>query len=388
MIVNIEFFDENPIENVVTSLNYKIDKTIFFGYGRVMEERKKGVERFLKKVCGVKEVLFCRVEELDLPGIMEAIEREVQAEVVRGNQVFFDLTGGESLTLVALGLLSQDMNAPMHIFDIKRDEMREFGYEDVPSLSETAEYCPITLNLDSFISLYGGTVNYRMQKEFKQVWSEEQTRDVKEMWKLSRKYSQRWVHYSAFLRKCEPDYQLAVVLEESLFKAEAGKNRRLGGIREFNQFLKECESLGFLKNLFSSGGSWHFAFKSQEIQSYFWDGGSILEMYAFLLTSQREGVTDCRVGVHIDWDGVLHQAAGEDVLNEIDIMSVNHNLPTFISCKIGNVDQMSLYELETVASRFGGKYARKVLIVAKELSSGHMRRAKEMDIEVINIGSF
>ena len=32
MIINVEFFDENPIENVITNLNYKIDKTIFFGY--------------------------------------------------------------------------------------------------------------------------------------------------------------------------------------------------------------------------------------------------------------------------------------------------------------------------------------------------------------------
>ena len=371
---------------MITSLNYKVDKTIFFGYRHIIDGWNRSVERFLKKVCGVKEVLFCCVEDLNLPGIMESIEKEVQAEVVRGNQVFFDLTGGESLTLVAFGLLSQEMNAPMHVFDIKKDEMREFGYEDVPALSEVAEYRPIRLNLDSFISLYGGTINYRMQKEFKNVWGDEDVRDVEEMWKLSRKYSARWVHYSAFLRKIEPDYNLEAEFEEQFFKGEAQKNRRLGGIREFQRFLTECRELGFLKNVSRSQGRWHFAYKNQEIQSYFWDGGSILEMYAFLQASKNEGVEVCRVGVHIDWDGVLHAGAGEDVLNEMDIMSINHNLPTFISCKIGNVDQMSLYELETVASRFGGKYARKVLITAKELSGGHLRRASEMNIEVINIG--
>ena len=52
MIVNIEFFDAEPIENVMTSLNFKIDKTIYFGYDDVMEKQKKSTERFLKKYCG------------------------------------------------------------------------------------------------------------------------------------------------------------------------------------------------------------------------------------------------------------------------------------------------------------------------------------------------
>lgn len=36
MIINVEFFDDNPLENVITSLNYKVDKTIFFGYERML----------------------------------------------------------------------------------------------------------------------------------------------------------------------------------------------------------------------------------------------------------------------------------------------------------------------------------------------------------------
>ena len=36
-------------------------------------------------------------------------------------------------------------------------------------------------------------------------------------------------------------------------------------------------------------------------------------------------------------------------------------IPTFISCKNGNVDQMALYEIETVANRFGGKYAKQTI---------------------------
>jgi len=110
--------------------------------------------------------------------------------------------------------------------------------------------------------------------------------------------------------------------------------------------------------------------------------GSILEMYTFLKELEDDEVNDCRVGVHIDWDGEIHAASDEDVLNEIDVISMKNNQPTFISCKIGNVDQMALYELDAVASRFGGRSVKKALSVAKEVSQSHQLRAKEMGIDI------
>ena len=47
MIVNVEFFDEEPIENVMTGMKFQIDKTIFFGYQNIMEKREKATEAFL-----------------------------------------------------------------------------------------------------------------------------------------------------------------------------------------------------------------------------------------------------------------------------------------------------------------------------------------------------
>lgn len=155
----------------------------------------------------------------------------------------------------------------------------------------------------------------------------------------------------------------------------------MGRQGHFDQFLDRCKELGFLKSLDRGHGVYQFTYKNENIKNYFWDGGSILEMYGFLLESETNP-SDCRVGVHIDWDGVFHREWGIDVLNEIDILSIHNNLPTFISCKMGSVDQMALYELETVATRFGGKYARKVLMVAKDVAGGHTLRAEEMGIEI------
>ncbi|MBQ6948885.1 MAG: DUF1887 family protein [Firmicutes bacterium] len=384
MNVNFEFFDENPIENVITSLHHKIDKTVFFGYESVTSEQRRPVETFLQNVCGVKEVKFCAVSETDLDQIIERICQCVCRELDAGNQVFFDLTGGESLPLVAFGIVSREFQAPMHSYDIRKETLREYGYEGKPALSQVAAEQKIQMNLDQYISLFGGKVNHKMHKSFKKSWTEEDRNDVEAMWKLSREFKNKWLHYSALLRKFPPDDYLFVSASAEEMERALKSNRSLGRAGHFHQFLDRCEALGFITSVKYGAEGYQFYYKNTNIKNYFWDGGSILEMYGFLLESEQDPEpSDCRVGVHIDWDGVFHREWGVDVLNEIDIMSIHNNLPTFISCKMGSVDQMALYELETVATRFGGKYARKVLMVAKEVAGGHLERAKEMGIEVV-----
>ena len=105
-----------------------------------------------------------------------------------------------------------------------------------------------------------------------------------------------------------------------------------------------------------------------------------MEMHTFM--QERVGADDCRVGVHLDWDGVIYNNSMKDTVNEIDVLSLRGVVPTFISCKNGTVNQMALYELETVAERFGGKYAKKVIAAPQGLNETHALRAKEMKIEI------
>jgi len=381
MIVNVEFFDANPIENVITSLNYKLDKTIFFGYEETMCAQSRTICSFLTDVCAVPSVEFYPVSKTELSDILETISTQVKKELDNGNQVYFDLTGGESLPLVAFGILASEFCAPMYIFDIKTNALKEYNCHKVIPLSQAAQKRSLNMNLDQFIALYGGSINQKHKKSFKSL-KPEQAADIEHMWNLSRSYDKRWVYYSAVIRQFPPGDNLEVYVDQIKFLAEYNKNRRAGNIKGFHRFLKDCEAMGFIQILSLGKKGYHFCYRDSFIKEILWDSGSILEMYAFLLESRDPEVTDCRVGVHIDWDGVVHQGGNRDVLNEIDVMSIRGNLPTFMSCKIGNVDQMALYELETIASRFGGSYAGKVLSVAKELPPAHLRRAREMGIRV------
>ncbi len=382
MIVNFEFFDNDPMKNVITNLNYKIDKTVFFCNEELEADKKTTISDFLQSVCATKEVEFCAVDAIDLYAITEAISDKVDEELGAGNQVYFDLTGGDSLQLVAFGMVSKDLQAPMHMYDMASGEMYEYGYEGAELMSQSLEYDPISLNLDEYIALYGGVINYRMHKSYKEDMGEDAAEDVIKTWELSRKYSGKWVYYCGLMRKFIPDANLRVQILGSQMLKEAQKLKYVGSTNAFKKFLRECELLGLIKDVTHINSVFSFTYKTEAIKNYFWDSGSILEMYTFIKELEDEEVNDCRVGVHIDWDGEIHTASDEDVLNEVDVISMKNNQPTFISCKIGNVDQMALYELDAVASRFGGRGVKKALSVAKEVSPSHQLRAKEMGIEI------
>jgi hypothetical protein len=64
-------------------------------------------------------------------------------------------------------------------------------------------------------------------------------------------------------------------------------------------------------------------------------------------------------------------------------------VPVFVSCKNGQVTPEELYKLNTVAERFGGRYAKKVLVAPALDSLGETgkyvrRRAKEMHIKILD----
>ena len=169
MIVNIEFLDNEPIENVITSLHYKIDKTIFFGFADVIEKKKEITKNFLKKYCGVREISFVCLPEYQLDSILATMRKVVEQEKLRKNDVFFEVTGGESLILIAFGMLAESFKAPMHSFDIETQKLIELNKENVTPISEVAQKQHIKLDLDAFIEMQGGKLITAFTKERK-IW--------------------------------------------------------------------------------------------------------------------------------------------------------------------------------------------------------------------------
>ncbi|MBQ8857194.1 MAG: hypothetical protein IJ024_03505 [Lachnospiraceae bacterium] len=381
MIVNIEFLDDEPIENVMTSLNFKIDKTILFGFQDVIAEKERVTERFLKKYCGVKEVVFCPLSENNLNSVTKTMRKVIEREKAQKNDIFFDITGGENLILVAFGMLAEAFQAPMHMYEIETQELTELNDEEVTPISQIVPKQDIRLTLDGFIEMRGGLINYNLQKDMKNLDDPEFVQDIRKLWDISSKYGEKWNLFADFLRRCcEPDEELWVNVTGKQVLGALRKINRFRSVRELGKILKDCANAGVLQSFINTQERLSFQYKSVKIKELLWDAGSILEMHTFM--EERVSADDCRVGVHLDWDGVIYNHSAKDTLNEIDVLSLHGVIPTFISCKNGSVNQMALYELETVADKFGGKYAKKVIAAPQGLNDAHSLRAKEMNIEI------
>jgi hypothetical protein len=151
-----------------------------------------------------------------------------------------------------------------------------------------------------------------------------------------------------------------------------------------NEIFTALEEAGAVLDFKCNDGKYYFRYSNSKVHDLLCEGGSILELHTY--HSEKCGSDDCMVGVHIDWDGKIHELPTEDVLNEVDVLKLNGYVPTFISCKSGkmggNQALHAMYELETVAARFGGKYAKKVLVISQGMNGVYRERAGEMGIEV------
>ena len=386
MKVNVEFLSSEPLNNVITCMRYEMDKVLFFGYEDKIERMQKVTESFLKKYCGVKETEFVSLPEGDFDGIRKAIRVTVTKEVIRGNRMYFDITGGDSLILVAFGQLSTEFMASMHMFDVPENRLIEFNHGPIHLLSADANQRTEQYNLDHFIEMQGGVINYRLQKNIKKDEDSEFSHDIDAIFDVAKKEWEVWNPFSEFLRtRMVPDENLRVVRKTEKVKAMlSSSGGRLRNIERFSEIIDSLAEKGVLQEVEHNDEVYRFRFKNKEIKDCVWESGSILEMNVY--GKEKAVSDDCRVGVHLDWDGVIHQKGFSDVINEVDVLSLKGNIVTFISCKSGKMDSKqtlhALYELDTVANRFGGKYARKVLVSAQRLSQNYLERAREMGIEV------
>ena len=138
------------------------------------------------------------------------------------------------------------------------------------------------------------------------------------------------------------------------------------------------------------------AYKDAQVKRCLTKAGQALEMKVYLIAQSLADETgalvydDAKNGVLIDWDGEWHEDVPNvyDTVNEIDVLLMNGMIPVFISCKNGVITSDELYKLWTVAERFGGKYAKRVLVASSidflgEAGEYLRQRAKDMEIRLI-----
>lgn len=388
MNILFDFLDEDAIENIITCLEYKLDKVIYFGSNELIKLNRSRTKYALLNICNVDNVEFCAIESENLDVLIESLERVILKELIPTNHLFFDVTGGEGLNLVAFGMLSQKHNLALHMYDILSGELTQLnniGY----TLDQCCKKQNIKLDLSQYIRMQGGIINQELQKDCKNVDNPELVPYIDGLWSVVKKYAPQWNMFSNFLKNefdfsDRLDVQLTAQGLISLFRNSSSPL--------FNKpchlfcILDDLEKIGAVENVIHKNGRFAFKFKNHSIKKYILENGCILELHTYMEESKHSDY--CAVGVHIDWDGIIHgnQVDINDVLNEIDVLSITNNIAHFISCKCGNLNankaMQALYELSTVAKRFGGKYSKMTLATCMLPRPTDIERATQMNIEI------
>ncbi len=385
MTVNFEFLGPEPIENVITCMHFMVDTVVFFGYSEMINLHKVPTTAFLKEKCKVKEVIFHNLSRYDLSSILKEMREEI-SRFKAPDKIYFDITGGESLLLVAFGMLSREFNTPIHQYDILKDRLIEFDETKDNCMSKNVPVQEVKMDIKSHLKLKGAAINNNFNDHTSIPVDPENMNDIDNIWDIA---NRNWIYWNMlsilFRENLKPDQNL-YVHKSIQYINEAIRRHHWSGwnFQTFTDYLTSFSKAGLISDPDISIRHCSFRFKDETLKNCLWKAGNILEIHTYQV--EKNNSDDCMTGVHIDWDGVIHPSQGEDVLNEVDVISMKENIPSFISCKTGkmngNTILHALYELDTVTRRFGGKYAKKILITAESISDNYQSRADEMNIEI------
>lgn len=391
----IEFFEKDSIENICSSLTKAPERVILLGDKQKLMQKHAERYKTILQARGVKVEFDWRTVNKNK---MQAIIDALSAIVEEYDDCVFDLTGGEDLYLVATGIVFEkykDRNIQMHRFNVRNNTIIDGDQDGQTILTENGP----ELSVEENIKIYGGDVVYddRLDdKTFKWDMSADFKKDINSMWEICRQDARLWNTQVCVFEAAEKltgytdDLEISVPTE---YLKDAVK-RNGGTYVVIRRIMDGLYTAGLLKEYSIDDDMFSVTYKNEQVKYCLTVAGQVLEMKVFLaaLEAQENDGTktynDVMNGVYIDWDGdISTDQNGYDTENEIDVIMMHGMVPVFVSCKNGYVDKDELYKLNAVATRFGGKYAKKVLVATSlddsDFSNYLRQRAEDMGIRLV-----
>lgn len=382
----IACFNGSLIDPLAACLRLLPDKLILLG--DVPEDSLHRCTQLLHSRGLDIRVEVCQTQGKDLSGISTKLANTVRAEA----DCVIDLTGGNALVVMAAGAMlsaldsNQRRNITVQIFDRQQNT-----YVDCDGDRRVFPGHQASLTVEDLIYLHGGTIHPGSAQPAASCAA----RDLEPLWNIVAAAPRDWNRSISALCEFESrsdsktDICLSLShLRNAIHNYEEKEILVLSLLEQFQKrgIIDDRSSRNTLKYTYTSP---LFRFCTQK-------AGNVLEVKTLLeartmTDSGSRYFEDCRMGVSIDWDGVLHPAAQRipETRNEVDVVLIHGMTPLFVSCKNGSIGEEELYKLHTVATRFGGPNARKML-VATDLEMKNrfsdrafIQRAWDMDVYLV-----
>lgn len=378
----IECFTQSHIDNIAACLRLRPEKLVMVGNQDEMTEPIKRYRKLLDQRGLHTQIVMRNVRGKDLGDICAVLSRLVREEP----ECVIDLTGGDEPVIMAIGavLAGLDIAARQQI------RVEKFDYDtdavlDCINDNRRMPYSPVKLTVKELVELHGGELHTDAYQPPKDCTYQ----DIENLWRIVSEAPKDWNQAISYLGEFESKSDSKMQIHLPMEKV-SGINNFARKETVVRQLLDRLHRACVIHDQ-SSGESFKYTYKSKLLRHCTRKAGNILEVKTLLegRAVQENKVPffhDCQMSVSIDWNGDDRTSDQQDTRNEIDVVLMHGLTPIFISCKNGSIEDEELYKLHTVAERFGGPHARKMLI-ATELdpqkpAANHAfsQRAKDMEI--------
>ena len=364
----IELYDTSPIRNVLATVMFRPQEMLLICPPEVAEDpnQKRSLRDFFAYLnCPVKLTLI-PVTLLDA-GKTERVLREV---LESHQDCAIDISGGTDAALFAAGVASGD--TPVFTYSVRKDTF--FEIKNAPF----ARSLPNTVHLDvrSCLMMAGGTL---LPGREDNAGLAEMSDRIDRLFRVYSTFRPQWNRQISYIQKissAEPG-----VLEAGGQLREKAGNKNIDADGEFFGALEEA---GLILNLQHTDESVSFRFPDERVRFWLRDVGAVLELQVFRACRAAGCFDDVVLSAVVNWQsGKINR---DSVTNEIDVMAVQGIQPVFISCKTSEVHTDALNELAILRDRFGGKFARAILVtsgVTGKTREPVRRRADKLGIELV-----
>ncbi len=357
----IEFYDKENIENILSLLTATYDRVVYFCTDDLNSVAYSVLYDYITRHFGISPE-FVSIKDSTFKGIIDVFESVIKD----GDETEVDITGGSEVFIAAIGYLTAQntKNIKIHSFDIKnRTYIRHYPTTDKKEIN------PL-LRVEDFITLCGGKIIGGTDRCRYSLRDSTIKNEVLRLWRAVKDIAKDWNRFSS-VPTLKDGRQFAKLVEQ---KSESSIRRILSALKN-NRIIDEPKA-----KYIGTKKYYTYRLNTPKTVDFLYDkAGNLLEMYAYIAAMECELFNDCCVGVPLDWDG-----KDSGTSNEIDLILTCGCIPVFVSCKNTAVENEYLYEINTMTHRFGGKYAKTMILSNHKNPHPIRERAKEMGIILID----
>ncbi len=384
----IECFSDMPVDNISACLNLEPEKLIFLGDKK---EMKKTVHRYEALLQQRGMATTVELWEADT-GEMGSLIPSLRKLLLKEEHCVIDLTGGDEPVIMAIGAALNGLDKwQRRQVSVQKYDPKLGRWKDCDGDGWVIPGQQVQFTVNEMIALHGGIVashGFVPQPHHKPA-------DLQKLWNYICQDRKRWNEAISLLVNFESraDSRTQVFLYLPAI-AESVRNFE-EKLPKMRAVVAKLDELGVVQDE-SGENCLQYTYADPLMRHCTYKEGNLLEaltlMHAREMTEEGQPFFhDLLPGAFIDWDGIPHNEENDwtpEVENEVDMIAVRNGVPLFVSCKNGDVKEDELYKLSTVTQRFGGPYARKMLIATdigkKDVGLEAFRlRAKELGIYLV-----